>query len=332
MGNKKSLIKLHFTNNEISTPDVSDSFIYKSFCMLYDKVVLDDKNPDFVILDPFSNEWLKYDCARIFIATEHWFPSTFFSDIMITNRKSKKNDLYYRSTFFSQELLGFKNGKYKIPKDNFKKQFCCFIYSNKYCKTRNDFFDKMYKRFGNKFHSWGKYKRNIEKLKMPYGTINSNMSPISIMRGYKFSICFENSSRYEAFSEKVPNALLAHSLPIYWGSDSIYKYVKKGTFINAKDFKNFDELIDYIEKVDNDDELYNSYMLDDPFVDSEFIQNQLDLKKFSKLLENKIQNTNSKKPFWQTGRVAKILFKFLYFMYRKYWKFKSLKRRFIGGT
>ena len=73
-------------------------------------------------------------------------------------------------------------------------------------------------------------------------------------------------------------------------------------------------------------------MLDDPFVDSEFIQNQLDLKKFSKLLENKIQNTNSKKLFWQTGRVAKILFKFLYFMYRKYWKFKSLKRRFIGGT
>ena len=78
MGNKKSLIKLHFTNNERSAPDVSDSFIYKSFCMLYDKVVLDDKNPDFVILDPFSNEWLKYDCARIFIATEHWFPSTFF--------------------------------------------------------------------------------------------------------------------------------------------------------------------------------------------------------------------------------------------------------------
>ena len=97
---------------------------------------------------------------------------------------------------------------------------------------------------------------------------------------------------WDIYSEKILLPLSAGSIPIYCG-DSIYKYVKKGTFINAKDFKNFDELIDYIG-VDNDDELYNSYMLDDPFVDSEFIQNQLDLKKFSKLLENKIQNTNSK--------------------------------------
>ena len=86
------------------------------------------------------------------------------------------------------------------------------------------------------------------------------------------------------------------------------------------------------EKGDKDDEVYNSQMLDDPFVDSEFIQNQLDLKKFSKLLENKIQNTNSKKPFWQTGRVAKILFKFLYFMYRKNGNLKHLKSRLKGGN
>ena len=93
--------------------------------MLYDKAVLDDKIR-FVILDPFSNEWLKYDCTRIFIATEHWFPSTFFSDIMITNRKSKKMICIIIQHFFHKNFFGFKNSKYKIPKDNFKKQFCCF--------------------------------------------------------------------------------------------------------------------------------------------------------------------------------------------------------------
>ena len=331
MGNKKSIIKLHFIGYQGSTTDLLDDFIYKSFCMLYKNVVLDDKNPDVVIFGCFNSEWLKYDCLRIFTGTEHFFPSSLFSDIMITSRSFNKNDLYYNSTVFVQEMIQFKQNKYKIPKIMDKRSFCNFIYGNKNAKIRNKFFEKMLNRFGDKLHSWGKHKTNIKKLKTSGGVITSDTDTTSIMKHYKFSICFENSSNYDSFSEKVPHALCGRSLPIYWGGDAIYNFIKKQAFINAKDFSNLDELVDYIEKVDNDDELYNSYILDDPFVDSELINYHIDLKQFSKQLESKLGNIKKNKPFCQKGIYAKFIFTILLKLYRRYFLLKSKKRRYFGG-
>ena len=48
-------------------------------------------------------------------------------------------------------------------------------------------------------------------------------------------------------------------MPIYYGNPNTYTDFNKGTFINANEFENEDELINYIIKVDNDEELYNSY-------------------------------------------------------------------------
>jgi hypothetical protein len=39
------------------------------------------------------------------------------------------------------------------------------------------------------------------------------------------------------------------------------------TFINANDFKNIDELVEYVKKVDNDQELFNSYFKESVFTD-----------------------------------------------------------------
>ena len=176
----------------------------------------------------------------------------------------------------------------------------------------------------------GRYRNNIKTLQTPDGEIKFNSDTSTMMRPYKFTLAFENSSRYDSFSEKVTNALRARSVPIYWGGDAIYDFVKKEAFINAKDFNSLDDLVDYIEIVNNDDALYAQYLLELPFIKSDFITSQYP-ENVGKKIKDAIDALPKKRTWYKRGYTVKIIFYFLNFFYRKYWRLKSLKRRFIGG-
>ena len=282
-----------------------------------------------------STDWLQYDCVRIFTASEHFFPFTLFSDINITNKMFSKNELYYNSEIpWNIGLEEFIKGKKKdfiVSKDTPKTEFANFIYSNKNAKKRNVFLDKMFKRFGNKVHSWGRYRNNIKTLQTPDGEIKFDSDTSTMMRPYKFTLAFENSSRYDSFSEKVTNALRARSVPIYWGGDAIYDFVKKEAFINAKDFNSLDDLVDYIEIVNKDDALYNTYILDNPFQNSDFVKSHF-IENFSLELERELESRLlCKKTILKNTMVEKVIFKISHKIYRKFWRLVMLKRRYIGG-
>ena len=74
-----------------------------------------------------------------------------------------------------------------------------------------------------------------------YGLIGNNTGgryngdPIEKMREYKFNICFENAEHEAYISEKLPNALKAGCIPIYWGCPNIDKYFNKDRFIWVKE-------------------------------------------------------------------------------------------------
>jgi hypothetical protein len=73
-----------------------------------------------------------------------------------------------------------------------------------------------------------------------YGLIGNNTGgrysgdPIEKMREYKFNICFENAAHEAYISEKLPNALKAGCVPVYWGCPNIDKYFNKDRFIWVK--------------------------------------------------------------------------------------------------
>ena len=78
----------------------------------------------------------------------------------------------------------------------------------------------------------------------------------NIIGEYKFMITFENG----LVTEKIYNAFMSNTVPIFWGNRSIYQIFNEGSFINAHDFKTIDQLIEYVKLVDNDDELYNQIL------------------------------------------------------------------------
>jgi hypothetical protein len=57
-------------------------------------------------------------------------------------------------------------------------------------------------------------------------------------------------------TEKICDVFKSNCVPIYWGHPDIIKDFNPSSFINANNFSNFDELVDYISLVDNSKEEY----------------------------------------------------------------------------
>ena len=82
----------------------------------------------------------------------------------------------------------------------------------------------------------------------------------TFQKKFKFSIAFENGKGDGYVTEKIFQAYQSNTIPIYIGTKDVIKDFNPETFINGNDFDTLDELIKYVIKVDNDNELYNSYM------------------------------------------------------------------------
>ena len=133
-----------------------------------------------------------------------------------------------------------------------KIKFCDYIFLNK--TYRNGV-----KRF--KFYQVLNNLKYVDNFKTNYRFgIDMYQKIVKDHEPYKFSIAFENDIVDGWITEKIFNSFLACCIPIYDGTDDIYKYFNKGSFINAKDFDSLEELAIYVVKVDSDENLYNQYM------------------------------------------------------------------------
>ena len=66
-------------------------------------------------------------------------------------------------------------------------------------------------------------------------------------------------------TEKIVDAFLGKTVPIFWGDPMIERTFNKNAFIDASNFPTLEELVDYIAKVEQDDELYLTYLTADKF-------------------------------------------------------------------
>jgi hypothetical protein len=64
----------------------------------------------------------------------------------------------------------------------------------------------------------------------------------STVSQYKFTICFENAIFPGYLTEKLFDAFLSHSVPIYLGDPEIECTVPTSTFVDARNYKSVDEL------------------------------------------------------------------------------------------
>lgn len=256
--------------------DPNEDMITKILWERYN-VVLSD-SPDYVFYGPFGEEHLKYrNAIKIFITGENVRPNFNLCDYAIGFDEMEFGDRYLRfpgwlkcdpSQLTSDDTLANSVAKKHIgiTDDLCKREFCSFVYSNKYADSnRKKLFDEIshYK----KVDSAGRYLNNINK---PIGIENK----LEFEMKHKFSIACENSSINGYHTEKLLQSFQAKTVPIYWGDPTIASYFNSGSFINCMDYDDINEVVNKIIEIDNDDELYLKMLRTPAFIEGRY--NQMD--------------------------------------------------------
>jgi hypothetical protein len=154
------------------------------------------------------------------------------------------------------------------------RKFCCFVTSNQRvgpgAAKRREFFEALsrYKRVD----SGGKVLNNIGDIAPSPGPYGDVLGKIEFMRGYKFSISFENKSYPGYVTEKITEAMLAGCIPLYCGDPLVHTDFNTGSFVNFEDvdpnstpLDNVEEMVRRVAEIDQDDDLYEK-ILREPFL------------------------------------------------------------------
>jgi hypothetical protein len=319
-----------------------NNMIHNVLKKYYDVEVSD--NPDYVFYHESSYEYLKYDCVRINYTGENISANFNLCDYAIGFDYMSFEDRYYRLPIYTGSLFYREKEIEQAKKiDIFKKQqttlidlkkkeeFCSFVYSNYLGdKNRKLFFNKLsrYK----KINSGGKYLNNI-------GYIVDNK--LNFESKHKFSIAFENSSRSGYTTEKLLNSIVANTIPIYWGNPKIEKEFNTKRFINCHEYENYDQVIEKIKEIDNNDNLYLQIINEEIFNKNYDIKKiQLDFELFLKnIFDQPIEKAyrrtinpmrskeleNNEKIISFYTRIKNLIFKILSKIYKPFKKIKYLE-------
>jgi len=253
------------------------------------KVILDNKNPDVVFHSIFGGmkETPKYKCKKILILAENHRPEQFGSDYSISfDPNSEKN---FRLPLW--QMYWLLNPKLKDRLFNRKqvanfKEFASFTVSNGSNAMRNNHYDQL----------------NSYKKVMAYGAIRRNSFALQkhsngkywryakdeffLDNSHKFMMAYENSSYPGYCTEKLMDAFLVGSLPIYWGCSMIHKDWNENAFINVN--KLGSNWLERIKDIDKSDKLFEEIYNEPVFTDSQKQKHLDNIEGFERWLIEKI--------------------------------------------
>lgn len=262
-------------------PEINYENIFIPILQKYFDVEITIINPDVVIHSIYGGfkETPKYKCKKILFLGENYRPSQFSSDYSISFDTRTDTNYYLPLWQFYLILQPELKDKLfnRINYDSFDR-FCSFTVSNGNNFFRNGFFDQLsgYK----KVYSYGRYRTNDFALqtlsKDKYWRIAKNEFFNSIK--HKFCISFENNSYPGYTTEKIMDAFLGGSLPIYWGNPRISQDWNNKAFINAMKYG----AIDLVKKADTDNVLFKEMYSEPVFTEEQKKRHLENIENFEK--------------------------------------------------
>ncbi|MGN0428146.1 MAG: glycosyltransferase family 10 domain-containing protein [Agathobacter sp.] len=232
-----------------------NNYFTKLLSQKYDVQISDE--PDYVIASVAGNDYLKYDCIRIWYSGENLHPDFDLFDYGISfDDRLKIDDRYIRYPIYCLNENRWEAAKHKHEfdeQDYFKKhsRFCNFVYSNgkNAVPFRENIFQELSKY--KKVDSGGRLHNNIG------GPVEDKAD---FMPNYKFTIAVENTSAPGYTTEKLLDAWAYGTVPIYYGNPDIGKEFNDEAFINCHKYNSIEEIVQRVKELDEDDEKFMAMM------------------------------------------------------------------------
>jgi len=220
---------------------------YRFLTERYD--VIECEKPDYVIDGGQSFHYLKYDAVKIQFDSENLVPDFNDFDYAVGSSELSFGDRYVRIPWFSFYEYFADIAKRKTTPDPalLDRKFCSFVVSNA------EFGDPMRRKF---FEALSKYKRVDSGGKYKNNVGGPIADKLAFCRNYKFNIAFENSCCPGYTTEKIMEAYVAQTVPIYYGNPHVETDFLPNSMIRVKDKSDIERAIEEIIRLDKDDDAY----------------------------------------------------------------------------
>jgi hypothetical protein len=295
--------------------EITNNYFYNLLIQKYHVII--DETPDILFYSCYDNNYLKYNCTRIFYTAENIRPDFTGCDFAFSfDYNDRKN--HYRLPLYSMyvDLLKMKEKLHAIPtRDEAallwkkKSKFCCMVVSNARAKERLRFFNALSKI--KPVDSGGSVLNNVG------GRVADKLE---FIKEYKFVISFENSAYDGYTTEKILEPIFKDCIPIYWGNKFVGNDFNVKRFIDFNSFESEEELIAKLLEIDQNDDLAIDMLLQPTFNTHKLSHNEERIQVLQ-ILSEIISNPN--KP------IATQLWSYLHRVKRFYEKYKKrIKAKF----
>lgn len=205
---------------------------------------------DYLLCDTYHYRYLKYKGVRILVTNENHPADLNQFDYCLTH-DIKQNDRklyfpYYRYRMLRDRGSAFAALQSRPPLTEAdllaqKRKFCAFVCRNGACRKRNSFVKRLSKH--RQVDCGGPFMNNLGYCVK---------DKVEFQQDYLFSIAYENEAYPGYLTEKIMDAFLARSIPIYWGDPLVVEHFNPEAFVHARDFRNDAELADYLLRLAED--------------------------------------------------------------------------------
>jgi alpha(1,3/1,4) fucosyltransferase len=243
-------------------------------------VIRDDENPDYLIFGDrnFGNNNVNYNtknCVKIFYTGENQRPWDYQCHYAITFDHYDSVNHYRLPLYviydFDNKIRKVNNSEvhtrtsYGMNQEIFNsRKFCSFIVKNSNCEMRNHFFHKLSEY--QQVDSAGPLFNNVGQVLE--GGDRAVQSKLEFLPNYRFNLCFENASHPGYATEKLYEALVGNTVPIYWGSPTIEMDFNPKAFLSWHNYQDDDLFIEAIKAVNEDYYAYQEMYCQPMFRDS----------------------------------------------------------------
>lgn len=224
--------------------------------VLSDKYIINITDLDkanIIIGSCFGNNFYNlshYNAKKILFLGENLRPTNYYPwyNYSISFDYDSYNNKNFRCPLWMTDINWWDAGKYPylIDLDNItydphsvyqRHQFACILSGNP-VENRKQIYDKLneYK----KIDGYGRVFKN---------SYNGNI--YSLLKQYRFNICFENSIHPGYCTEKLFRAKASGCIPIYYGPKESNTDFNDRCFLNLINYKSMDEFIDHIKFIDS---------------------------------------------------------------------------------
>ncbi len=186
-----------------------------------------------------------------------------FADYTIDSRFLGRSN-HLRLPYWAFHSMGTPASRPVPTEDPERTRFCNFIYSNSRCATRNAFFellnskrsvDSLGSLMNNRVESrlGGRYDRDWHSTKF------------AVLQDYRFTVAFENTELPGYTTEKMVDAWIAGSVPIYWGNPAFTIDFPPNSCLSLYEAGSLNKLVEQVLEAENEPERYAELRDANPF-------------------------------------------------------------------